>query len=357
MKILYGVVGDGMGHAIRTSVVLPYLIGRGHDVRVMVSGRAHDFLAARFPGVQRIWGMSMAIDDNEVDKSATAADFLEGAVSGWPENIRRYFEVAESFAPDLVISDFETWTALFAHNHRLPLLCLDNIQAVRRLWHPPEILRGRRAEWELAKAVIKAKIPTAWRYIVTSFFNAPPRKDRTTVVPPILRPVILDARTSDEEHVVVYQTSPSFQELPEILKRFPEVPFRIYGLRRDLPGPIVEDNLTFMPFSEDGFVSDLASCRGVVCSAGFTLLGEALHLHKPVLATPVRGQFEQIMNARYIEYLGYGIQDENLDEFSLRTFLDGIPKYRESLDQYPSRDNSELFSTLEAHFEMLQAGF
>ena len=33
-----------------------------------------------------------------------------------------------------------------------------------------------------------------------------------------------------------------------------------------------------------------------------------------MLATPVRGQFEQIMNARYLEYLGYGLQDEMLDE-------------------------------------------
>src|SRR5688572_8067840 len=108
MKILYGVVGDGMGHAIRTSVVLPKLREWGHDVRVMVSGRAHDFLAARFPGVHRIWGMSMAIVDNELGKRATAAEFLKGAVGGVPENVRQYFALAEDFAPDLVISDFET---------------------------------------------------------------------------------------------------------------------------------------------------------------------------------------------------------------------------------------------------------
>ena len=41
MRILYGVVGEGMGHAIRSRVVLDELVQR-HDVQVVVSGRAHD---------------------------------------------------------------------------------------------------------------------------------------------------------------------------------------------------------------------------------------------------------------------------------------------------------------------------
>lgn len=356
MKILYGVVGDGMGHAIRSSVVIPQLLEWGHEIEIVVSGRAHDFLAARFQGVHRIWGMAMVMEDNEVQKRGTAAELLRGAASGWPENIRRYFQMTEDFAPDVVISDFETWSALYGQLHNLPVICLDNIQAVRRLWHPDEILRGRKPEWRLAKSVVKAKIPTAWHYLVTTFFDAPPRKDRTTVVPPILRDNVLSAQPTDGEHVLVYQTSPSFQDLPEILRQFPEVPFRIYGLRRDVTAPVSEGNLTFLPFSESGFVEDLASCRGVICSAGFTLLGEALYLHKPVLATPVRGQFEQLMNARYIEHLGYGLQDEALDEFSVRAFLNHLGEFHERLASYPRHDNSLLFDALLGLFDRLEAG-
>jgi len=32
MKILYGVVGEGMGHAIRSRVVLDHLLATGHEV-------------------------------------------------------------------------------------------------------------------------------------------------------------------------------------------------------------------------------------------------------------------------------------------------------------------------------------
>ncbi len=41
-------------------------------------------------------------------------------------------------------------------------------------------------------------------------------------------------------------------------------------------------------------------------TAGFTLLSEALHLGKPVLAVPNRGFFEQAVNALYLRRSGRG---------------------------------------------------
>ena len=43
MKILYGVVGEGMGHATRSKVVLSALAAH-HELQVVVSGRAYDYL-------------------------------------------------------------------------------------------------------------------------------------------------------------------------------------------------------------------------------------------------------------------------------------------------------------------------
>ncbi|MGE3668821.1 MAG: glycosyltransferase family protein, partial [Polyangiaceae bacterium] len=47
MRILYGVVGEGMGHATRSRVILEHLVRRGHQIKVVVSGRAHRFLTER----------------------------------------------------------------------------------------------------------------------------------------------------------------------------------------------------------------------------------------------------------------------------------------------------------------------
>ncbi len=346
LKILYGVVGEGMGHAIRSRVIVERLLEWGHEVEIVVSGRAHDYLQERFDGVSQIWGLTMSLKDNKVDRLGTTLGILKGAVSGWPENVRRYFELTSRFSPDVVVSDFETWSTWYGHRKNLPIICLDNIQAVRRCWHPPEILRGRKADWRIAKGTIKAKIPTADHYLISTFFQAPLKYEKTTLVPPILRPELFSLTPSRQDHVLVYQTSETFAELPHILQQF-DIPFRIYGLRRNIQAPVTEGNLTFCPFGEQTFIDDLATSRGVIASAGFTLITEALHLGKPYLATPVGGQFEQVMNARYIEYMGYGTQDETLHEFSVRAFLEHLDEYAQKLEQYPRQNNEATFAQLQ----------
>jgi uncharacterized protein (TIGR00661 family) len=351
MKILYGVVGEGMGHAIRSRAVIEQLLAWGHEVEIVVSGRAYDYLKAQFEGVNRIWGLTLVMEDHKVQPVETAIELIKGAISGAPSNARRYIEMIERFEPDAVVSDFESWSVFYGLNRRIPVICLDNIQAVRRCWHPDEVLRGHKADWRLAKSIIKAKIPTASHYLITTFFDAPVKRERTTLVPPILRDSILQATPTRGEHILVYQTGATFDELPEVLKLFPDIPFKVYGLRRDLKEPAQEDNLTFCPFSEAGFVEDLASCKGVIASAGFTLISEALHLGKPYLATPVHGQFEQLMNARYLQHLGYGLEDSALDEFGVRAFLAQLPRFEENLAGYHRKANAEVFEQLRVQLE------
>ena len=48
-------------------------------------------------------------------------------------------------------------------------------------------------------------------------------------------------------------------------------------------------NLEYRPRSNDGFVEDLRTARGVVTGGGFSLLSEAVYLGKPVLSIPLRG--------------------------------------------------------------------
>ena len=49
MKILYGVPGEGMGHATRTKVIVTHLLEKGHDVKMVSSDRAFNFLNSAFP--------------------------------------------------------------------------------------------------------------------------------------------------------------------------------------------------------------------------------------------------------------------------------------------------------------------
>ena len=351
MRILYGVVGEGMGHAMRSRVVLDHLTQQ-HDVQVVVSGRAYDYLVARASehlAVRKIWGYSVVYEDNEVANFRTLLANVKGAVKGWPENIRAYFELADSFKPDVVVSDFESWSYLFAKNRDIPVVSVDNIQMLNRCTHAPEIVADHEGELRLAKAVVKPKVAGAFHYLITTFFYPPVRKPRTTLHPPILRPEILAApRATDAggAHLLVYQTSTSNTALPEILARS-GVESRIYGLRRDLREDVVEGNLRFRPFSEAGFIEDLRTARGVVASGGFTLMGEAVYLHRPMLSVPVRKQFEQVLNARYLQAEGYGLHAEELTDARLAEFLERLPDFQRRLAGYQQDGNRDLLEKLD----------
>jgi uncharacterized protein (TIGR00661 family) len=171
------------------------------------------------------------------------------------------------------------------------------------------------------------------------------RKERTTLVPPILRPEIVAARSEPGEHLLVYQTSTSNTALPEILKQS-GLPCHIYGLRRDLTEDVRDGNLLYRPFSETGFIDDLRTARAVVAGGGYTLMSEAVYLHKPMLALPVQGQFEQVLNALYLEKLGYGMYAPALTLERLREFLQRVPQCQESLKGYTQDGNVKMMSAL-----------
>jgi uncharacterized protein (TIGR00661 family) len=348
MRILYGVTGEGMGHAMRSRVVLDALAGQ-HEIQVVVSGRAADYLSKRSSdilSVRKIWGYTLAYEDNELQKWSTVVQNLKGALAGLPKNIRAYLDIVEAFRPEVVITDFETWSYLFGLRHELPVISIDNMQIINRCAHAPEMLAGHEADFRLTNAVVKAKIPGAVHYHITTFFYPPTRKPNTSLHPPILRPEILAARGEAGQHLLVYQTSTSNAALPEILKRSGRE-CRIYGLRRDIASEVVDGNLRFRPFSEAGFIDDLRTAAGVVASAGFTLMGEAVYLRRPMLAVPIVGQFEQVLNARYLERDGYGLAADEISDGRLGEFIERLPDFERKLAGYSQDGNRDLIESLD----------
>ena len=179
---------------MRSRVVLEKLVQDKHDVEIMASGRATDFLKKRFDGVNRIHGLHMIYDENRVRLGKTLwSNVLTGA-TGLPKNIAAYFDLIREFKPQVVISDFESWTYLYGQMHRIPIVSIDNMQIINRCTHAPEMLEGYKAEFELTRAFIKTKLPFCEEYLVTTFFYPPVRRPKTKLVPPILRPEILAAK-------------------------------------------------------------------------------------------------------------------------------------------------------------------
>jgi uncharacterized protein (TIGR00661 family) len=356
MKILYGVTGEGMGHAMRSKVVLEHLVAQGHEVEIMASGRAKDYLAKRFEGVNRIHGFFMITEENRVRLGKSVWSNVLAGVTGVPRNIKAYFDLISEFRPKCVISDFESWTYLYGKTHRLPLLSVDNMQIINRCVIPEEVIKGYEADFNIAKTFVKSKLPFCDHYFITTFFRPEIRKPDTSLYPPILRPEILRMKPTRGEHLLVYQTAEGHDDLAETLAKT-GIECRIYGMRRNIKEEQREGNLRYMPFSETQFIEDLASSRAVIAGGGFTLMGEAVYLHKPMLAVPLGAQYEQVLNARYLQREGYGRFAATLeDPKAVHQFLDAIPSCEAKLASYAQDGNKLLLTALDGFLDRAEAG-
>lgn len=316
-----------------------HLSEQGHALWLVSYDRGYRNLKDDFR-VFETEGLSIASDDNRVSLVQTFTENLARLPEGHRKLQQLRKQLFHEFKPDCVITDFEPMTAYLANHYDLPLITIDNQHRMRYVKYTcPENLEF---ESHVAKNVIRAMVPRPDVSLVTVFAEGERTNDRTFLFPPILRREVLERRSRDETHVLVYATS-AFESLIEMLYEFPRESFFVYGA--DQEGR--RENVTFKPFSTSGFLSDLSACKAVVATAGFTLISESLYLKKPYLALPMQGQFEQQLNGFQLARLGFGKSADAPNSEALGDFLYRLPDYRSQLSGYHAGDNSEIKAKLE----------
>lgn len=347
MKILYGVPGEGMGHATRAKVILEHLT-KNHEVRIVSSDRAYTFLHNLYPEqTNEIKGFHFGFKDGVVSKARTASLTLTNAPENLVTNIKKYREITNSFTPDLVITDFESFSYYFAKIHHIPVLSIDNMQIINRGKLDISVPKIEKNNYKVAKAIIKAKVPYCSKYLISSFFDVELKKSNSQLVAPIIRKEILEAKPEKQDHILVYQSSYGKNGILDLLKQMKKETFYLYGFNKE------EDhgNVKMKKFSEDEFISYFKSAKAVLANGGYSFISEALHLKKPVCSVPIKNQFEQYVNAAYIEKMGYGKHLKHFNADGIKAFLYDLPDYEENLKQYTHTNNDELFASIDAVIE------
>ena len=344
MKILYGVPSEGMGHATRSKSVIQHLLSQKHDVCIVTSDRAFMFLQKHFGDrVVSIEGFHLAYKNAKVSVGSTMLLTLKEAPRQLIKNFNTYQHLLKSFTPDLVISDFESFSHFFAKSRNIPFVSIDNMQVLNRAKLDIEIPKAEKANFILSKNIVKAKVPGAQHYFITSFFQPRLIKANTSYVAPIIRDEILHAKPSIKNHIVVYQTSTSQKDLITALQSLPDEHFIVYGFNREE----VHGNVVLKSFSEKEFVSYFASAKAVIANGGFSFISEAVFLHKPICCVPIQNQFEQFVNAAYIQKLGYGRHFNEFKGDHIKAFLYDLPLFTNKLKTFKHDDNKSLFAALD----------
>lgn len=341
-RILYGVSGEGSGHSSRSREMIEHLLAGGHTVRVASYDRGYRNLSPDFDVVE-IEGLHIATVDNKVSLVETFVHNLARLPDGM-RSVRLLSSVFEELQPDCAITDFEPITAHLAPRFEVPLVSLDNQHRMRFMRYPCPL--HLKKDGLIAETLIRAMVPRPDVSLVTTFYRGEVKNDHTLLFPPVLGRDVLALEPRRGEHVLVYCTQ-AYESLLDTLTGFPREELRVYGWDRTDR----RQNLHFRPFSRDGFLDDLASAKAVIATAGFTLMTEALHLRKPYLALPMRGQFEQQLNALLLEELGFGSNGGagggEAVSAAVAAFLDRLPEYERALAGYPAADNREIRAELD----------
>lgn len=327
MKILYGVCGEGFGNSSRAYEMITRLRADHHHVLVLTYGQAVQVLS-EFPLIE-VAGLTISFQQSKI----AIRDTLIKNTKALFENIKDWKAIQKKidrFAPNLCITDMDPIIPIVSHSRKLPLISIDN---QHRLTHLPlEIPQEYMNEYLLAKTFVHRCVAKADAFIILSFAKQEPNSENAYVVSPILRGKVKSLTPHKGKGILVYQTKPD-SALLEMLQHLPHQ-FTVYGYNKDAE----EGNITYRK-TGPRLLDDLPHAQAIIGTAGFTLISESLYLKKPYLALPLKGQFEQMLNALHLKKAGFGTYLEELEKEKIEAFLSNIPQYEENLQQYRSYPN------------------
>lgn len=332
MKILYAIQGTGNGHISRAREVVSILQKMG-DVDLLISGIQADVdlpwvVKYRFYGLSFIFGKNGGVDIWKTYKKSKLKKLYK-EIKSLPVN--EY---------DLIINDFEpvsAWACYFAGKE-----CIS-------LSHQAAVINAKSPKPSkfdpVGKTVLKHYAP------VSKMFGFHFKKYDEDIYTPVIRSEVRNLKVENKGHYTVYLPAYNDERIFKILSKCEDVKWEVFSKHNT---QMVENgNVLIKPITNKDFLQSLASCKGVLCGAGFETPAEALFLEKKLMVIPMKGQFEQQCNAEALKKMGVPIikslKKKNL--ISIKSWLLNEEKVEVN---YPDETEMILQKLLASHVENTQ---
>ena len=196
--VFYCVCGEGMGHAIRSGVIIDRIKDK-YDVYIFSSDRAYEYLNSKFDNVYKIGGFNTVYINNKVNNLQTLANAIKRNPTNMKIGYENLYKKAREIRPDVIVTDFEIYATMVSKLLQIPLISLDNIHMITQTKiHYPE---HKRIEMLKAKGVIKTYVVKPKFHILTSFFYPKIRAKKNAIIyPPVIREDILKLEPTNGDH-------------------------------------------------------------------------------------------------------------------------------------------------------------
>ncbi|WP_296703779.1 glycosyltransferase family protein [Algoriphagus sp.] len=332
MKFLFIVQGEGRGHLTQAIAFSKMLESQGHQLSAVIVGKSKRRIIPDFFCQQistEIYPVeSPNFETDKGEKRILIGKTISKNIKKSPiffKSLQKINEIVRSKKPDIILNFYDLLGGLYNFLYR-PNAHFWVIGHQYLIYHPSfEFARSVAFQKELFQFNTWLTALGAEKKIALAFKSlAQIHDDKLIVAPPLLREEVKHLESQGGDFILTYMVNPGYaEEVISFAKKYPHLRIKAYWDKknaRETENPL--PNLSFHKIHDSRFLKDMAACKGLVCTAGFESVCEAMYLGKPVMVIPVKGQYEQACNALDTVASGAGIRSENFDFSKLEELIE-----------------------------------
>lgn len=337
MRFVFIIQGEGRGHMTQAVSLKTILESRGHTVEKVLIGSSEGrsiprFIQEEFKGRSISLPSPNFVLDRKGRKVRLAKTIVRNLLKLplFMSSVRKVREVLEEIRPDMVVNFYDVLGGLtyYFYSPEIPFVCVGHQYLTL---HPDfPFPRGGVFQRQLLKWHTRLTAIKAHKILALSFRDMPDKADKRLVVtPPLLRKMVLDTSPQRGNFILGYLLNKAYAE--EVIAWHRKDPAEkahfFWDNQEAQEETLMHRNLIFHRLSDTKFIDFMSKCKGVVTTAGFESVCEAMYMGKPVLMVPTLGHYEQQCNAVDAIISGAGIQATS---FEIERLVDYIPKHQQS---------------------------
>lgn len=322
MKFLFIVQGEGRGHMTQAISFAQLLETNGHQLVAVIVGKSKRREIPAFfereikAPIRLVESPNFECDGSEktirLGKTISKNCLRLGK---FRKSLQSINHLVTETQPDVILNFYDLLGGLYNFIYR-PKAQFWVIGHQYMIWHPDfRFAPNRPSEKILFQLNTKLTGLGADEVLGLSFLRQEKHPSSVRVVPPLLRKEVKTLAVSEGDFYLAYMVNPGYgKEIIDYAKSHPNTKIKAYWDKKDAAdseAPL--PNLTFYRVNDKSFLEDMAACRGLICTAGFESVCEALYLGKRILVIPVAGQYEQACNALEVLHSNIGKTASHFD--------------------------------------------
>jgi uncharacterized protein (TIGR00661 family) len=325
MRFAFIIQGEGRGHQTQAISLAEILQANGHELVGTVKPEHIPVLLKEKATFEIAMFQSPSLVFNPKTQALSIPKTIQKAVPHLKKYIKSVHFIKNTLAyykPDVIINFYDVlggiYAALYKSNTRI--ICIGHQYLLRNpLFSHPKGLWWDRQIVNLNTAITAMRSDKK----LALSFSAFPNHKNTISVPPLLRNELKLYNSESKNHILVYLTQPDLIE--SFLKQavcFPDETFEVFI---DKKINNIPKNVLINSISTSTFLQKMSTCKGIISTAGFEAVCEAMHMGKPVLMVPIKNHYEQHCNALDAQRVSVGLFSQNID---IQLFLDYLKTFK-----------------------------